>query len=289
MPRAIASLNITMKTLSRILAIIVFFSLILLGFKLRSHSCELQVTSGEAISVQSKKRIYNKFFSDRACSPQKIVLAVPDNLKTETGKPITLKGNQEAPKITTIITISNKSHRFFIGRIDRIAGQWFYTKYDSCLAWKWSIEEEKQVLDLSLEKNLDIYSTDLEKIIFIVSIPFEVVEKNPEILIKPYTWNRVGGFYKWSFSDYPELIEILRSVEEDRPEGSDIFYPGKEVSPKVADELNDIDKMGGVHFNRELEQNIVQLDAQGYQASPQSGYCSVPQDLVDPTASNKCN
>ncbi|GEM_PF-3078686 len=289
MQRAIASLSLTMKSLSRILAIIVFFSLIFLGFKLRSHSCELQTTSGEAISVQSKKRIYNKFFSERACSPQKIVLAVPDNLKTETGEPITLKGNQSAPKITTIVTISNKSNRFFIGRIDRIAGQWFYTKYDSCLAWKWSIEDQKQVLNLSMEKNLDIYSPELEKIIFIVSIPFEVIEKNPKILVKPYTWNRVGGFYKWAFSNYPELVEVLRSVEDDSPEGSDIFYPGKEVSPSVANELNDIDKMGGVHYNRELEPNIVQLDAQGYQASPQSGYCSVPQDLADPIAPNKCN
>ncbi|MFB2967894.1 hypothetical protein ACE1CD_02880 [Aerosakkonema sp. BLCC-F183] len=282
-------LDIIMKTISKILAIIAFFSVIFLGVKLRSHPCEFQVTSGEAISVQSKKRIYNKIFNDRTCPPKKIFLSVPDNLKSETGKPITFKGNQSAPKITTIISVSNKSNRFFVGRIDQIAGQWVYTKYDTCLAWKWSIENEEQVLHLSFEKNLDIYSDELEKIIFIVSIPFELIEKNPEIWVKPYTWNRVGGFYKQALRGNPELTEVLRSVEEDNPESSDIFYPGKEVSPSLASELNDIDKMGGVHYNRELEQNMVQLDAQGYQASPQSGYCAVPQDLVDPTEPNKCN
>lgn len=278
-----------MKTISRILAIIVFFSLIFLGFKLRSHPCEFQISSGEAISVQSKKRIYNKIFNNQACPPQTIVLKVPDNLKTETGQPISLKGNSEAPKITTLVTISNKSNRFFVGRIDQINGQWVYTKYDTCLAWKWSVENENQMLYLSLEKNLEIYSNGIEKIIFIVSIPFEVIEKNPKIKVQPLTWNRLGGFYKVSFSAYPELREALRSVEEDKPEDSEVFYPGQEVSPAVATDLNNIDKMGGVHYNRELEPNIVQLDAQGYQASHESGYCAVPQELVDPTAPDKCD
>ena len=278
-----------MKTISRILAIIVFFSLTFLAIKLRGHSCEPQFTVGEAISVQSKKRIYNKVFNSQACPPKIVILKVPDNLKTEEGQPISLKGNIEAPKITTIITISNKSDRFFLGRIDQINGQWYYTKYDTCLAWKWSVENEKPMLYLSLEKNLEIYANGIEKIIFIVSIPFEIIENNPQIKTQPYTWNRVGGFYKLSNSTYPELTEVLRSVEEDKPEDSDIFYPGKEVSPSVAKELNDIDKMGGVHYNRELEPNIVQLDAQGYHASLESGYCAVPEDLVDPTVPNNCN
>ena len=285
---AIALLAIPMKNVSRILAIFIFFSVILLSLKLRSNPCELQLTSSEAISVQSRKRIYNKLFHHQACLPRKIVLGVPDNLKTQEGQPITFKGNQEAPKITTIVTITNKSNRFFIGRIDKIGEQWVYTKFDTCLAWKWTVENERQALYLTLERNLEIYANDLRSMILIISIPFELIETNPEIRVKPYTWNRVGGFYKLSFSAYPELGQVLKLVEEDNPNASDIFYPGKEVSASLAQELNHIDKMGGVHYNKELEQNMVQLDAQGYQASEQPGYCAVPQDLVDPKDPNTC-
>lgn len=280
---------ITMKSISKILAILVFFTCLLVGINLRSHPCELQATSSEAISVQSKKRIYNKIFArPQACLPKKIVLGVPDNLKSETGEPINNKGNREAPKITTVINISDSSNRLFVGRIDRIGGQWYYTKYDTCLAWKWAIEDEQQALYLTLERNLEIYSPEIESIILVIALPFELIEKNPQIWVKPYTWNRLGGFYKLTSNNYRELSAMLRLVEEDKPEASEVFYPGKEVSPIIAKELNNIDKMGGVHYNKDLEQNIFPLDAKGYQFSEQSGYCAVPQDLVDPNDPNQC-
>lgn len=278
-----------MKSLYKLLAVITIFSIIFVTLKSRSNTCELQVTSGEAISVQLRERIYHRIINPPICPPDKIVLAIPDNLKTTTGEPISAKGNQEAPKISTLITISNKSNRFFIGRIDKIGDQWFYTKYDTCLAWKWSVEDnDKQVLYLSTERNLQIYSNNISRIIFVISLPFEIIETQPEILVQPYTWNRIGGFYRLSMTSYPELARDLRLVEEDRPQASNTFYPGQAVSPDLVKELDRIDKMGGVHYNRELETNLVQLDAKAFQPSLTAGSCAVPDYLIDPTAPNYC-
>jgi hypothetical protein len=247
-----------------------------------SSTCKLQsIEPDKPISVQSTDNFYENVFNDEnGCLPQKIILRVPNNLKAKDGKPINSNDKSNSPKISTIITISNEPKRFFLRRIDHDGSKWFYTRDSTCLAWRLSVEDKKQVFSLSTERNLQIDSSGIKKIIFIISIPFESVEKNPELLIESFTWTTAGNTFKLTNKNFPKLKKILRLSETGDIQAGKTFYAGEAVEPAISQELDRIDMAGGVQYESDFAPILKPLKSQRYEPGPASPSCVIPQSFI---------
>jgi len=267
-----------MNSICRYLGFFITISLISLALTSCEsiRACEVQSEEAEKISVNSDNSIYSQVFGSQSCSPQKLVLRVPVNLKIESQDQNDLTSH---PKIATFITFSRRYQQFYVRRIDEYKDGWFYTEKDSCLSWKWSKEDEQQVLNLSMERNLQIQKHGLKSIIFIVSLPVEIKEEQADIILKRYTWDKEGGIYKFDLEEYPILKEILKQKEKQKSQDSDVFYPGGKTNDELTKELESIGKAGGLHIDEYVHSILESEQVQKYTHSLNSDDCGIPEDF----------
>ncbi|MEH2149083.1 hypothetical protein [Nostoc sp.] len=141
--------------------------------------CENVAQKAQKTSVQLNESIYNKVFGNKSCSLRQLNLRLPVNSSTN-NQDKNSNSQGYTPRITTFLTFSNKDENFSITRLDKKNGTWFYTEGDSCLAWKWSGNDKNQNLVLSMERNLQIRDTNIQSVVFIVSLPHEIKEVEGE-------------------------------------------------------------------------------------------------------------
>ncbi|WP_293044531.1 hypothetical protein [Moorena sp. SIO1F2] len=231
-----------------ILVTLIFNSIGLHSCTTQISPCHIQTEEARSISVQSNEPIYNEIFGNQECSPQKLVLRIPVNSRQEIPDTNSLLNHRYTPKIVTLLTFSHQAKSFYIRRIDNHNDGWVYKKA-SCLAWKWSREDEQQVLNLSLERNLQIRDPKIKSVIFIVSLPFEIKDAQPNVDLQVYTWDLFEGIYYLKLKNYPNLKEILRQKDRRSIQASKAFRDGKTVKHEIQKELNQIDDIGGIHLN----------------------------------------
>ncbi|AOY79675.1 hypothetical protein BJP36_06800 [Moorena producens JHB] len=240
--------------------------------------CHIQTEEARSISVQSNEPIYNEIFGNQECSPQKLVLRIPVNSRQEITDTKSLLNQRYTPKIVTLLTFSHQAKSFYIRRIDNHNDGWIYKKA-SCLAWKWSREDEQQVLNLSLDRNLQIRDPKIKSVIFIVSLPFEIKDAQTNVNLQVYTWDIFEGIYYLKLKNYPNLKEILIQKDRRSSQASNAFRDGKTVKPEIQKELNQIDDIGGVNLDKYFESILDGEYLKKYIPSSEDTYCEIPDDL----------
>lgn len=240
--------------------------------------CPIQTEEARSISVQSNEPIYNEIFGNQECSPQKLVLRVPVNSRPEITDSQRLLNQRYTPKIVTLLTFSHQAKSFYIRRIDNHNDGWVYKKA-SCLAWKWSREDDQQVLNLSLERNLQIRDPKLKSVIFIVSLPFEIKDAQPNVNLQVYTWDLFEGLYYIKLKNYPNLKEILRQKDRRSSQAIHAFRNEQTVKNKIQQELNQIDDIGGIHLDKYFESILDGEYLKKYTPSSEDKYCEIPKDF----------
>jgi hypothetical protein len=249
----------------------------------RMNACEVQTQDAQKESVQLNDFIYNRVFGSKSCSPQKLILRLPINLKIENQNKES-RNQQYTTKITTLVTFASNYNNFYITRIDKSKKGFIYTNKDSCLAWKWSKDDKQKVLNLTMERNLQIRDPNLESVIFIVSLPIEIKEAGIDVTLERYTWDsdtaRVGAIHNFNLrKEYPEIKNILRQKERGSINTREGFSEGKKVSNEIAAELIKINDMGGVHLDRDLAVLLKAKYEKTYHDSPDYPACEIPIDF----------
>lgn len=248
--------------------------------------CEFTTQDAQKESVQLNDSIYNRIFGSKSCSPQKLILRLPVNvnLKTEKQNKI-LNKTSYTPQITTLVTFSNKYKNFDISRLDEYGNGFFYTKKDTCIAWKWSNGNKQQVIYLSMERNLQIHNNNIKSVIFLVSLPLEMKEAGVDITLERYVRNtdtsKVGLISYFNFNkQYPILKNLLKQKEKGRININDAFQEGKQVQPNIKRELLEISKISGIHIERSLEKMIKEKYEKTYLDTAESPACEISKDLI---------
>jgi len=112
-------------------------------FKLQScgNPCQVEVSEANKMSVQSNESIFDNIFDTKQrCLPKKLILRIPENIAVNSLPSGRSETRNIGPGIHTFVAISNEQKNFSIIRIDKVGDRWYYTKNDSCLAWKWDRE-----------------------------------------------------------------------------------------------------------------------------------------------------
>lgn len=247
--------------------------------------CEIQTQQPQNASVQLNDSIYNQVFGKKSCSPKSLTLRLPVNSSTEnTDKK--LNSHKYTPKIITLVTFSNEYESLSIKRIDKYADSWIYSQKDACLAWIWKASEEndkQKKLILSMERNLRIHDPKIKSIIFIVSLPLEIIENQVNITLKRYTLNtsRIGKVHHFKLGrQFPELKDLLRQQEKGRFRASNKFFnEGKKVSQKIAEELESINNQVGVYLEEDLNSLLDAEYKETYSDRSESSYCEIPTNF----------
>ena len=271
-----------MNNICRYLGITVAFTLILALTSCTSISdCEVQSKDADKASVQSNNSMYSKIFGKKQCSPKKIVVRVPVNFKIEEAEKGSSSKQQYQPKITTLVTFSSEYRKFHVRRIDEDKNGGFYSsKKDTCLAWKWSGNNNQQTLTLSMERNLQISDKGIKNVIFLVVLPVEIKEAATKVILKRYAWDRYGGIDKFNLKrKYPVLKNTLRQNEQQRAKASEAFVDGQKVSNQMTAELKKIVDEGGVHLDESFASLGDTEGTQKYIQNQESPSCEIPNDL----------
>ena len=243
--------------------------------------CEVQSKEAEKASVQLNTSMYSKIFGNKKCSPKKIVVRVPVNFKIEEGDQDSSNNKQYQPTITTLVTFSSEYQNFHVRRIDEYkSGGFYYSKKESCLAWKWSNDNSQQTLTLSMERNLQIRDPGIKSVILLVVLPVEIKEAATKVILKRYVWERYGDTYKFNFkNEYPILKNTLRQKARQSIQASKDFVDGQKVSDKIAAELEKIVDKGGVHLDKNFDSLLDSEDREKYTPNKDSPSCEIPEDL----------
>lgn len=272
-----------MNNICRYLGITVAFTLILALTSCTTSisDCDVQSKDAEKVSVQLNTSMYSKIFGNKQCSPKKIVVRVPVNFKIEEAEKGSSSKQQDKPKITTLVTFSTEYKTFHVRRIDEYKnGGFHYSKKDTCLAWKWSENNNQQTLTLSMERNLQILDPGIKGVIFLVVLPVEIKEAATKVIFKRYAWDRYGDIHKFNLKDeYPVLKNTLRKNEQQRAKASEAFVDGQKVSNQMAGELKKIVDQGGVHLDKSFASLGDSEDTQKYVPNQKSPSCEIPDDL----------
>lgn len=247
-------------------------------------TCEGVAQKAQKTSAQLNESIYNRVFGNKSCSPRQLNLRLPVNFPTDINPDKKSNNQSYTPIITTFVTFSSKDENFSITRLDKKNDNWFYTEGDTCLAWKWSGNDKNQSLILSMERNLQIRDSNIQSVIFIVSLPREIKEGGRvTVNLQRYTWDRVtsklGRINNFNKQYYPAILAILRDRERGIFSDNNAFTSGRQVSSDVATDLKDIGKEGGVYLVKELAAIKATEDKAAYQYSPESPACEIPTDL----------
>jgi hypothetical protein len=239
--------------------------------------CQVKTDQAQTKSVQANHSIYNQVFGSQRCSPKKLLLRVPVNLISSTN-PQQRSSSQKFPEITTMVTFSREYKTFYIRRIDRhLNDVFYYSPKDSCLSWKWS--ENNQKLILSLERNLQINDPSLKSIIFIISLPVELKEAAGNIDLHLYTWDRGGEKYDFNLkTDYPILKDALREKERNKLQSRD-FNENQKASQEISEEFNLLSDRPGLYLDRDIKELIEATALEKYQLDLHFPSCKVPPDL----------
>lgn len=271
-----------MNNIYRYLGITTAVTLILALASCRSISdCEVQSKDAEKASVQLNTSMYSKIFGNKQCSPQKIVMRVPVNFKIEKGEQNSLSKQQYQPKITTLVTFSSEYKTFHVRRIDEYkSGKFYYSQKDTCLAWKWSGNNNQQTLTLSMERNLQIRDPGIKSVVFLVVLPVEIKEAATTVILKRYAWDRYGAIHEFNLKNkYPVFFKTLRQNEQQKAKASEAFVDGQKVSNQIAAELKKIVDKGGVHLDQSFASLGYTDDTQKYIPNQESPACEIPDDL----------
>lgn len=269
-----------MNNICRCLGITVAFTLILALTSCISD-CEIQSKDAEKASVQSNNSMYSKIFGNKQCPPKKIVVRVPVNFKIEEAEKGSSSKQPYQPKITTLVTFSSEYQKFHVRRIDEDKnGVFSSSKKDTCLAWKWSKNNNQQALTLSMERNLQIRDPGIKSVIFLVVLPVEIKEAATKVILKRYAWDRDGAIHKFNLrKKYPVLRNSLRQNEQQRAKASEAFVDGQKVSNQIAAELKKIVDQGGVHLDESFASLGDTEGIQKYISNQESPACEIPDDL----------
>lgn len=251
------------------------------------NACEIQTQQPQNTSVQLNDPIYNQVFGNKSCSPNSLTIRLPVNSFAEsTDKKLSIQ--KYTPKITTLVTSSSQYENFSIKRIEKYSDGWTYSNKDACLAWMWkqSKQNDKQKdLILSMERNLQIRDPNIESIVFIVSLPLEIIENQVNITLKRYTLNtsRIGKSHKFKLGkQFPELKDLLRQQEKGRFQANnELFNEGKKVSQKFAEELESINNQVGVYLEEDLDSLLNDNYKETYLNRSESPSCEIPTDFQE--------
>ncbi|NEQ63806.1 MAG: hypothetical protein F6K53_43540 [Moorea sp. SIO4A1] len=235
-----------------------------------------------SISVQPNDSIYREIFGERNCSPHRLILRLPANAIIKSQGENSFKNQRHTPKISTILTFSHQPETFYIRRIDQLKDGLYFSYEDSCSAAKWSSDQEQAILHVSIERNLLINDPDIKGMIFIVSLPAEMRETKPKIVIDRYTWDRVGAQKSFRLREYPKFAVALK--ENDKPKDNKLydFDSGDIVKKKLSNELFKLVKKGGVYIEKyvantsntsRIKGKIVKYDRDQLPSS-----CAIPKD-----------
>ncbi|NEO68696.1 hypothetical protein [Moorena sp. SIO3H5] len=234
-----------------------------------------------SISVQPNDSIYREIFGERNCSPHRLILRFPANAIIKSQGENSFKNQRHTPKISTILTFSHQPETFYIRRIDQLKDGLHFSAKDSCSAAKWSSEQEQAILHVSIERNLLINDPDIKGIIFIVSLPAEMRETKPKILIHRYTWDRAGAQEIFQLREYPNFAVALK--ENDKYKNNQIydFTSGDKVSKNLSSELVKLVDQGGVYIEKYVVNGKLS-DFQGkkdkYDPDQLPSSCAIPKD-----------
>lgn len=243
--------------------------------------CKVETKDAHKVSVQLNTSIYSKIFGNEKCSPKKLVVRVPVNFKIPEADQDSRNNKQYQPTITTLVTFSSEYQTFHVRRIDEYkSGGFYYSKKESCLAWKWSSDNSQQTLTLSRERNLQIRDPGIKSVIFLVVLPVEIKEAATKVILKRYVWERYGDTYKFNFQkEYPILKKTLRQKERQSIQASKDFVDGQKVSDQIAAELEKIVDKGGVHLDKNFDSLLDSEDREKYTPNKESPSCGIPEDL----------
>ncbi|AOX01861.1 hypothetical protein BJP34_22640 [Moorena producens PAL-8-15-08-1] len=241
--------------------------------------CEVPSDKPFRISVQPNSSIYGKIFGDQNCSPHRLILRLPANAIIQSQGKNSFKNQRHTPKISTILTFSRQPETFYIRRIDQLKDGLYFSAKDSCSAAKWSSDQEQGIIHVSIERNLLINDPDIEGIIFIVSLPAEMRETKPKIVIDRYTWDRAGDKDIFRLREYPNFALALKENDKLKNNESYDFSSGEKVKKNLSNELFSLVYKGGVYIEKdvaklsEVKDQIVKYDRDQLPYS-----CAVPKD-----------
>ncbi|KST65542.1 hypothetical protein [Mastigocoleus testarum] len=275
------------KNISQYLVIITTIVLVNLIITSCQSKCEFAANQdAQKESVQLNDFIFSRVFGSNSCSPKKLFLRLPVNVNVELlNKENLLSGKEYTPKITSFVTFSSQPNTFTISRIDEFKNGFFYTKKDTCLAWKWlKIKGQNSVLTLSMERNLKIHDQNIKSVIFLISLPVEMRDARSDISIERYVWeketSKVGRIEFFNFNQkYPILRNLFRQRDRGRLQTVDAFSEGKSVDGKIIEEISEISDRGGLHVDREIEELIISKYEKTYLDTADYPPCKIPEDL----------
>ena len=243
----------------------------------KSQQCDLQSESKSNKGNAHSINIYEEVFSQKnSCLPEKLILRVPNNLAFKAKK------ERKAPSMMTIVNVTSTSKKeiFYIRRIDKfIDNSWRYTSSPVCYAWQWGNNDNKQILSVSLERNLQIFSKDIESIIFIVSIPSEVAANVKEIDVKPFTLGKIGNSLIYKNNTYKNLNKALKAHDEST--NAEYFLSDRLVDDDIVEDLKILQKVGGLQYITSLDQILKTRKPSLYKPSSPDVYCDAPSNILE--------
>jgi hypothetical protein len=240
-------------------------------------------TEARKDSVQSTKNIYGQILGDQDCAPNKLVVKLPVIQKDVNISKQLYKEN--SPDIATILTVSNQSRSLYVRRIDLTKTAFKVSSDDSCIGWKWKSDQGKQILSLTLERNLQIHDPNISKIYFLVVLPVEMKKANTSVSIQrsvlpDYGSNRAGDIFPIKLKDgnLKNLSDLINQATSNPSQAT--WMSGKELSQDISKELSEQFNLSGVYIDKPVFNLKDKSDAiLPYEKTSEKNSCELPKDF----------
>jgi hypothetical protein len=232
--------------------------------------CQISDKEAKKYSAQNNENIFNEVFGNKSCHPNQLNLRIPANAIKINNAGIAVKSNNYTPKISTIIVSSYNEETFKIKRIDRNKNEYLYSDKESCLAWQWIEQQGNKVLNLSMERNLQINTSNTTEIIFLVFLPIEIIDAKSQIVLNKYIKEEGGNSSSFNLRDYPEIQKILK---QDFPENNNY-----KLETPIVEELENVINQGGIFYNKSFDDLIDAQYKKTYKNNSDTSNCAIPKD-----------
>ncbi|MGB3492844.1 MAG: hypothetical protein WBA57_08955 [Elainellaceae cyanobacterium] len=266
-------------------SLIAFISILSIPFAfqfiVKPDICQISSTDPQKGSVQGNN-IYNQIFGNEKCAPQQMTITIPVRKTVDSSS---LARVDNSPEIISVVTVARESQSFYINRIDE-SQNGFNVAGDTCIAWKWSEQNQDLTLDLSLARNLQIYDSSIKKIIFIISLPAEFRQAKTSVAVKRAVFEgQAGEMLSIKLQEeLPNLASGLRReyVSLSEPEQQS-WAIGEPVLESVNDELSMLVEQGvGAYVDapvREIQDNSDNIQA--YEENMSQDSCEIPKEMTN--------
>lgn len=278
--------RLLLKTSISFLGIVLFLALITLLPKAISKpdTCEVNNDDPQKGSIQTNN-FYSSIFGSKSCAPKFINVKIPVAQKISGN--VAQVNTPNPPEIVSIITFSNSSQSFYVKRIDETKSGLSVSKGDTCVAWKWSGDKGEQILNLSFQRNLQIYDPAVSKILFIISLPIELQKAGSNLSVERSVLegsinSQAGEVVLTKLKDEKPNLSRLVVKQDTTPEAQNLqrWAKGSPISKELSNELISFMDRIAVYVDNPVHNIKNKSDKiESYTSLSKNNSCEIPNGL----------